>query len=50
MSSHILGFTPFELVTAIPQMSLMVQVVLTPHRQERSKAETLKEFLATVLQ
>jgi transposase InsO family protein len=42
------GFTPFELVTAVPQVSLLAQVVLTPHRRERSKAEIRNEFLATV--
>jgi hypothetical protein len=42
------GFTPSELVTAIPQVSLMAQVVLAPHRKERRKAEIRNEFLATV--
>ena len=42
------GFTPFELVTAVLQTSLLAQVVLTPKRPERSKAEIRNEFLGTV--
>ena len=42
------GFTPFELVTAVPQSSLSAQVVLTPRRREKSKAELRNDFLAKV--
>jgi hypothetical protein len=42
------GFTPFELVTSVPQSSLMAQVVLSPENKERTKAEYRNEFLSTV--
>jgi hypothetical protein len=41
-------FTPFELVTAVPQASFLAQVVRTPHRRERIKAEIRNEFLTTM--
>jgi hypothetical protein len=42
------GFTPFELVTSVPQSSLMAQVVLSPVNKERTKADYRNEFLSTV--
>jgi hypothetical protein len=42
------GFTPFELATTVPQVSLLTQVVLTQHRRKRIKDEIRNEFLATV--
>jgi transposase InsO family protein len=42
------GFTPFELVTSVPQSSLMPHVVLSPIATGTNKAEFRNEFLARV--
>jgi transposase InsO family protein len=42
------GFTPFELVTAIPQQSLLPQVLISPERSTRTKAQLRNDFLAKV--
>ena len=44
------GFTLFELVTSVPQSSLMAQVVLSPVNKERTKADYRNEFLAAVVE
>jgi hypothetical protein len=42
------GFTPFELVSAVPQASLLPKVEISPTRRERTKAQLRDEFLASV--
>ena len=42
------GFSPFELVSAVPQASLLPQVEISPTRRERTKAQLRDEFLASV--
>ena len=42
------GFTPFELVTSVPQASQQAQVELTSVRKERTKADYRNAFLVKV--
>ena len=42
------GFTPFELVTAVPQASLLPQIEVSPVRKEKTKAQLRDEFLESV--
>ena len=42
------GYTPFELVTSVPQSSLLAQLESTPKNRETTKAEFRNEFLKRV--